>query len=129
MKATNTELSLRRLTTNEALFRLDQYLNDAFIAVCPLSASSVVKGQEHCVEQIKVIKEEREVLCQRVYDLMQMLELAGQAELSEKESETVCQRVRATRELLEEHEKDLRKRTIDLLFQFYMPRRNKRLGW
>jgi len=35
MKATNTELSLRRLTTNEALFRLDQYLNDAFMAGLP----------------------------------------------------------------------------------------------
>jgi len=35
MKATNTELSLRRLTTHEALFRLDQYLNDAFMAGLP----------------------------------------------------------------------------------------------
>lgn len=80
-------------------------------------------------EQIEVIKEEREVLCQRVHDLMQMLELAEQAELNEKELEIVCQRVCATRGLLEEHEKDLRKRTIDLLFEFYIPPRNKRLGW
>jgi len=80
-------------------------------------------------KQIEVIKEEREVLCQRVHDLMQMLELAEQAELNEKELEIVCQRVCATRGLLEEHEKDLRKRTIDLLFEFYIPIRSKRLGW
>ena len=79
--------------------------------------------------QIEVIKEERELLCQRVRDLRQMLELAEQAELSEKEMETVCQRICATKGLLKEHELDLRKRTIDLLFEPYMPHRNKRLGW
>ena len=80
-------------------------------------------------KQIKVIGEEREVLCQRVQDLMQMLELTEQAELSEKELETVCQRVYATKRLLEEYEIDLRKRTIDLLFEFYIPPKNKSLGW
>lgn len=78
-------------------------------------------------ERIEVIKEEHEVLCQRVRDLMQMLELAEQAELSEKELEIVCQRVCARKRLLEEHEIDLRKRTIDLLFEFYIPPR-KRVG-
>jgi len=80
-------------------------------------------------EQIGVIREEREILCQRVRDLMQMLELAEQAELSEKELDIVCQRVCATKGLLEEHEADLHKRTIDLLFEFYIPPRNKILRW
>jgi len=80
-------------------------------------------------KQIEVIKEEQEVLCQRVQDLMQMLRLAEQAELSEKELEIVCQRVCATKRLLEECEIDLRKRTVDLFFEFYIPPRNRRLGW
>ena len=80
-------------------------------------------------EQIEVVREERVVLCQRVQDLMQILELAEQAELDERELEIVCQRVCATKSLLEEYEMDLRKRTIDLLFEFYIPHRNKRLGW
>ncbi len=80
-------------------------------------------------KQIELIKDEQEVLCQRVQDLMQMLELAEQAELSEKELEIVCQRVCATRRLLEEYEMDLRKRTIDLLFEFYIPPKNGKLRW
>jgi len=80
-------------------------------------------------EQIEVIREERRVLCQRVRDLMQMLELAEQAELSQKELEILCQRVCATKGLLEEHETDLRKRTIDLLFESYIPPKNRNLGW
>jgi len=80
-------------------------------------------------EQIEVIKEERRVLYRRVRDLMQMLELAEQAELSEKELNIVCQRVFATKGLLEEHETDLRKRTIDLLFESYIPPKNRNLGW
>ncbi len=35
MKAVDRELRLRRLTVDEALFRLDQYLNDAFMAGLP----------------------------------------------------------------------------------------------
>ena len=80
-------------------------------------------------EQIEIIEEEHEVLCQRVQDLMQMLELAEQAELSGKELEIVCQRVCASKNLLEEHEKDLRKRIIDLVFECYIPPKNKSLGW
>ena len=36
MKAVDRELHLRHLTVDEALFRLDQYLNDAFMAGLPL---------------------------------------------------------------------------------------------
>lgn len=35
MKAVDRELILRHLTVDEALFRLDQYLNDAFMAGLP----------------------------------------------------------------------------------------------
>jgi len=34
-KSLPTEIHLRRLTVDEALFRLDRYLNDAFIAGLP----------------------------------------------------------------------------------------------
>ena len=89
----------------------------------------VVGYEKSSSEQIEVIKEEREVLCHRVRDLMQMLELAEQAELSEKELEIVCQRVCATKRLLEEHEIDLRKRTIDLLLEFYIPPKKRVVEW
>ena len=35
MKAVDRELHLRHLTVDEALFQLDQYLNDAFMAGLP----------------------------------------------------------------------------------------------
>jgi len=35
MKAVDRELRLRHLTVDEALFRLDQYLNDAFMVGLP----------------------------------------------------------------------------------------------
>jgi len=35
MKAVDRELMLRHLTVDEALFQLDQYLNDAFMAGLP----------------------------------------------------------------------------------------------
>ena len=35
MKAVDRELRIRRLTVDEALFRLEQYLNDAFMAGLP----------------------------------------------------------------------------------------------
>ena len=35
MKAVDKELHLRHLTVDEALFRLDQYLSDAFMAGLP----------------------------------------------------------------------------------------------
>jgi len=89
-----------------------------------------VRGYEKSSnEQIEIIEEEQEILCQRVQDLMQMLKIAEQAELSENELETIYQRVCASRNLLEEHEMELRKRTIDLLFECYIPPRNKIIKW
>ncbi len=35
MKTVESELRLRRLTVDEALFKLDEYLNDAFMAGLP----------------------------------------------------------------------------------------------
>jgi DNA mismatch repair protein MutS2 len=35
VKAVDNELHVRHLTVDEALFRLDQYLNDAFMANLP----------------------------------------------------------------------------------------------
>ena len=43
MKAVDRELSLRRLTVDEALWRLDQYLYDAFMA--GLSSVRIVHGK------------------------------------------------------------------------------------
>ena len=77
--------------------------------------------------QIEAIEEEREILSQRIHDLENTLELVDQAELNKKELEIVVQRTYAKKGLLEEHALDLSKRTIDLLFDFYIPpRRNKR---
>ena len=43
MKEVDRELSLRRLTVEEALYRLDQYLYDAFMA--GLSSVRIVHGK------------------------------------------------------------------------------------
>ena len=43
MKAVDRELLLRRLTVDEALYRLDQYLYDAFMA--GLSSVRIVHGK------------------------------------------------------------------------------------
>jgi DNA mismatch repair protein MutS2 len=43
VKAVDRELSLRRLTVDEALWRLDQYLYDAFMA--GLSSVRIVHGK------------------------------------------------------------------------------------
>jgi DNA mismatch repair protein MutS2 len=43
MKAVDSELRLRRLTVDEALWRLDQYLYDAFMA--GLSSVRIVHGK------------------------------------------------------------------------------------
>lgn len=71
--------------------------------------------------QVELIDEEQQVLSQRIHDLEHILELAEQAHLSRKELDIVSQRVHATQALLREHETDLSKRTIDLLFEFYIP--------
>jgi len=77
--------------------------------------------------QVAVIEEEQEILSQRIHDMEHTLELVEQAGLSKKELEIVVQRIYAKKGLLEEHALDLSKRTIDLLFDFYIPpRRNKR---
>ena len=77
---------------------------------------------------VEAIEEEQEILSQRIHDLEHTLELIGQAELNKKEMEIVVQRIYAKKGLLEEHALDLSKRTIDLLFDFYIPpRSNKRL--
>lgn len=77
---------------------------------------------------VAAIEEEQEILSQRIQDLEQTLELVEQAELNKKELEIVVQRIHAKKGLLEEHALDLSKRTIDLLFDFYIPpRNNKRL--
>jgi hypothetical protein len=77
--------------------------------------------------QVAAVEEEQEILSQRIYDLEQTLELVEQAELNKKELEIVVQRIHAKKGWLEEHALDLSKRTIDLLFDFYIPTRlNKR---
>jgi hypothetical protein len=68
-----------------------------------------------------VVEEEREILCQRVQDLEHMVELAEKAELDRREWEIVSQRIYATKRLLEEQEIDLSRKTVDLLFEFYIP--------
>ncbi len=79
--------------------------------------------------QVEAIEEEWEILSQRILDLEQTLEFVEQAELDEKELEVVAQRIHAKKGWLEEHVLDLTKRTIDLLFDFYIPpRRTKRFG-
>ena len=81
----------------------------------------VMRYEKSSSAQVGLMEEEQEILYQRVQDLTQALELAGQAELNDREADIVRQRVCATKESLEEHEADLRKRTIDLLFEFYVP--------
>ena len=76
--------------------------------------------------QVRVIEEEQEVLSQRIQDMEQTLELIGQAELDSKELDTVIQRMGVTRAILEEQVSELSKRSIDLLFEFYVPPRQSR---
>jgi hypothetical protein len=71
--------------------------------------------------QVAAMEEEQEMLSQRIHDLEQTLELVEQAELNKKELEIISQRINAKRGWLEEHALDLSKRTIDLLFDFYIP--------
>jgi archaellum component FlaC len=76
--------------------------------------------------QVAAIEEEQEILSQQINDLEQTLELAEQAELDKKELEIVVPRIHAKRGWLEEHALDLTKRTIDLLFDFYIPPKSNR---
>jgi len=90
-------------------------------------ARQIAEYRKSSNAQVEGIEEEREILSQRIRDLEQTLELVEQAELTKKELEIVAQRIHAKRGWLEEHTLDVSKRTIDLLFDFYIPpRRNKR---
>lgn len=92
-----------------------------------LEAMKQVAGYEKSSNtQLDIIQEEQEVLSQRIHDLEHILELAKQAELSRQEVDTVARRVQATQRLLREHEADLSKSTLDLLFEFYVPPRNNK---
>ena len=102
-----TSLERRKRTVHEAVKQIERY-------------------RESSNAQVRVIEEEQEVLSQRIHDLEHMLELVEQADLDKKELEVVSQRMSVTRGLLEEHASDLSKRTIDLLFEFYVPPRNNR---
>jgi predicted nucleic acid-binding Zn-ribbon protein len=76
--------------------------------------------------QVAAIEEEQEILSQRIHDLEHTLELAEQAELDKKELEIIVPRIHAKKGWLEEHALDLTKRTIDLLFDFYIPPKSNR---
>jgi len=71
--------------------------------------------------QVEAMEDEQEILSQRISDLEHVLELAEQAELDGDELGIVAQRISTTQNLLREYEMDLSKRTIDLLFEFYIP--------
>lgn len=71
--------------------------------------------------QVERMEDEQEILSQRISDLEHVLELAEQAELNGGELGIVAQRISTTQNLLREYEMDLSKRTIDLLFEFYIP--------
>ena len=71
--------------------------------------------------QIEAMEDEQEILSQRISDLEHVIELAEQAELNGDELGVVAQRISTTQNMLREYEMDLSKRTIDLLFEFYIP--------
>ena len=102
LKKQISDLKRRKKTTREAIKQVTGY-------------------EKSSSKQVEMMEEEQEVIRQRVQDLMQTLDIAEQARLSGNELDLVRQRVCATKELLEEHEIYLRKRTIDLLFEFYIP--------
>jgi predicted nucleic acid-binding Zn-ribbon protein len=76
--------------------------------------------------QVAAIEEEQEILSQQIHDLEQTLELVEQAGLSKKELEIVLPRIHTKKGWLEEHALDLTKRTLDLLFDFYIPPNSSR---
>jgi chromosome segregation ATPase len=89
-------------------------------------ARQIVGYKRSSNAQVAAIEDEREILSQRIHDLEQTLELVEQAELNKKESEIVVQRIHAKKGWLEEHTLELSKRTLDLLFDFYIPPRSNR---
>ena len=55
MKEVDRELRIRRLTVDDALFRLDQYLNDAFMAGLPFVRIVHGKGMgtlRHAIHEV-----------------------------------------------------------------------------
>ena len=55
MKEVDRELRIRRLTVDEALFQLDQYLNDAFMAGLPFVRIVHGKGMgtlRHAIHEV-----------------------------------------------------------------------------
>ena len=111
----------RRLINKEQIASLERRKKTITEAI-----KQTVRYKKSSDALVEVIEEEHEVLFQRIYDLEHMLELIEQAELDGKELEIISQRIYATKRLLEEHEIDLSKRTIDLLFEFYVPSRNNK---
>ncbi|GEM_PF-1475592 len=76
--------------------------------------------------RVAASEEEQEILFQRIQDLEHILELVQQAALTKAELETVRQRLYAKKGSLEQHIVDFSKRTIDLLFEFYIPPKNSK---
>ena len=110
LKKQISDLKRRKKTTREAIKQVTGY-------------------EKSSSKQVEMMEEEQEIIRQRVQDLMQALDIAEQAKLSGNELYLVRQRVCATKDLLGEHEAELRKRTIDLLFEFYIPRRDSIIKW
>jgi chromosome segregation ATPase len=81
----------------------------------------VRKYSKSCDEQVKFIKTERESLNIRVEDLKQLIDIAESTELTDKELNMIYQRINARKKLLAEIQSNLRKRTIDLLFEGSSP--------
>ncbi|NWF77112.1 MAG: hypothetical protein HXY36_00685 [Chloroflexi bacterium] len=106
----------RRSVIKEQIASLERHkktIHEAIMQIKRYEKSSNARAE--------IIKEEQEILSQRVQDLEHMLELAEKAELDKEEWGIVSQRIHSTKRLLEEREIDLSKRTIDLLFEFYIP--------
>jgi chromosome segregation ATPase len=86
-----------------------------------LMVKDVRKYSKSCDEQVKYINTERESLNLRVEDLKQLIDIAESTELTDKELNMICQRINARKKLLAEIQSNLRKRTIDLLFEGSSP--------
>lgn len=77
----------------------------------------VEKGRKSLQRHIELVKKEREILYQRADDLLGIIEVAEQSELTRKEVEVTCDRVISVKCSLEVQEKAVRDRILDLLFE------------
>ena len=68
-------------------------------------------------QQVESVGAARKTLQQRTDDVMEIIELAEQAELNRQEIETICERALVIKRVVEEEEQALRQRSIDLLFK------------